>query len=261
MIKKDVITISLAAGFAAIGLVYLWITVVGGGRGAPSSDNTVVPELIKAAELDAVDIFVEPATPEEGRQVAVDVVDRAFRSDRLADSLGTAGLPNESQLRALIQARIELMYNPDYEVYVDQVGELMSTEGREALKGSFFEEEQMWHAYANHYRSAGAAIESVQATVDFESVTVGAGLMGGRQTTYTDDTVYGSQNAADRGGMVFSVDLPVMLPPGNEPDAQIMVLYATLSFVWDSSRSRWLPYRTAVLDPIGNQGPLILLWM
>lgn len=261
MKKKEWITISLAASFAAIGLVFLWITVVGGGRGAQSSENTTVPELTKAAALDAIDSFVEPATIEEGRQVAVDVVDRAFRSDRLTDSLGGANLPNEFQLRALIRARIELMYDPDYEVFVDQIGELMSTDGREALRGSFFEDEQQWNAYANHYRYAGAAIESVQATVDYESVTVGAGLKGGRQTTFTDDKVYGSQGAVDRGGMIFSVDLPVMLPPGNGPDAKIMVLYATLSFVWDSSRSRWLPYRTAVFDPTGNQGPLILLWM
>ena len=90
---------------------------------------------------------------------------------------------------------------------------------------------------------------------------MGDGLWGGRQTQFGDPGVYGANQLVESGATVFNIGIPVMIPPENKPDAKIMVLFATLSFVWDQSRNKWLPYRTAVYDPSGTLGALPALWM
>lgn len=228
----------------------------------PSSNSTVYVNEIGTAELDSIESFIKPSTPEEGKQVAQQLADRAFSTPGLLQPVNGQTLPNEAQLRQLITDRILLMFNPDYDVFVKQVGDLLGRDGHEVLRGTMFGDEKLWYAFANTYKYAGVAVETTRATLDLGSVTVGEGLWGGRQTTLGDPGgVYGSNPLVKHGATVFNIGIPVMLPPKNEPGAKIMVLYATLSFVWDQSRGKWFPYRTAVYDPTGTLGGLPALWM
>lgn len=226
----------------------------------PKKSTPVVDE-VQVARLDEVDDFTEPSTPDQVEQVARRLVDQAFSAQELEQSGSRQSLPNAEQLRQLIRSRLMLMYNPNYEEYVRQIGELLGGDGHAALAGSMFEDEALWYAHANRYRYTGVAIDTARATLDFDSVSMGKGRMGGRQSTFTDIKVYGSAELVNNGQPVFSLEVPVMLPPENTPDAKIMVLFATMSFVWDPSRNKWLPYRTALYDPSGTLGPIPPLWM
>lgn len=224
-------------------------------------EHTVVVDEAQAARLEEVDNFIEPGTPDEVEDMARRLVDQAFSAQELAQSDSGQSLPNAEQLRQLIMSRLLLMYNPSYKDYVEQIGELLGGDGHAALAGSMFEDETLWYAHANRYRYTGVAVDAARATLDFDSVSMGKGRMGGRQSTFTDIKVYGSAELANNGQPVFSIEVPVMLPPENTPDAKIMVLFATMSFVWDPSRHKWLPYRTALYDPTGSLGPIPPLWM
>jgi len=226
------------------------------------SDRTTVYENAFAiAELDLIDSFIEPSTPEEGSQVAEQLVDRAFSTSGLLQSVDGRSLPNEQQLRQLIIDRISLMFNPDYDVFAMQVGDLLGSDGHKALQGTMFADSKLWYIFADTYKYVGVDIETTRATLDLGSVTVGEDLWGGRQTTFGDPGVYGSNKLVEQGGTVFNIGIPIMLPPDNTPTSKITVLYATLSFVWDQSRNKWLPYRTAVYDPTGTLGALSGIWM
>ncbi len=231
----------------------------------PKSDHSdreaVYKNTVAIAELDMIDSFIEPSTPEEGNQVAEQLADRALSTPGLLQSTDGRSLPNEQQLRQLVIDRVSLMFNPDYDVYVTQVGELLGRDGHEALQGTMFEDSKLWLVFADTYDYAGVAIETTRATLDLGSVTLGEDLWGGRQTTFGDPGVYGSNRLVEQGSTVFNIGIPVMLPPDNTPTSKIKVLYATLSFVWDPSRNKWIPYRTAVYDPTGTLGALPVLWM
>lgn len=249
----------LSIVFVSIAVVFLVMKIA--RPVAKLDENTAYVNELAAAELDSIDEFFEPRTPEEARQIASQLVGRAFSTPSLLESVGGRELPNETQLRQLITDRIYLIFNPDYEVFVSQIGELLDREGDEVLRGTMFADESLWYVFANTYKNAGVAINTTRATLDLHSVTMNEGLWGGRQTTFGDPGVYDTKQLVEGGATVFNIGIPVMLPPENEPDARVMVLYATLSFVWDQSRGKWLPYRTAVYDPTGTLGALPSLWM
>lgn len=257
--KYHKIITALAGVFALTAIIFL-VTRINYPSQQSNNSNVYVNELA-TAELDSIESFIEPSTLAESREVAEQLVDRAFSTPDLLQPINGRMLPNEQQLRQLLTDRIRLMFNPDYELFVNQVGDLLGRDGHEVLRGTMFEDEKLWYVFANTYRYAGVAIDATRATLDLESVTLNEGLWGGRQTTFADPGVYGSNPLVEDGATVFNIGIPVMLPPENEPDAKIMVLYATLSFVWDQYRNKWLPHRTAVYDPTGTLGALPALWM
>lgn len=259
MNKQSKIVVISAFVFTAGSAVFL-LTRTSIGQDRSGVGGPYVNE-VGSAELDAIEAFIEPQSPEEAVAVANQLADRAFSTPDLLLPNEGRSLPNEQQLRKLLTDRILLMFNPDYAVFVSHIGDLCDCDGHEALKGTMFEDEDLWYAFANTYRYAGVAIDATRATLDLGSVTMGEGLWGGRQTTFGDPGVYGSDSVMQSGASVFSVGIPVMIPPTNEPDAKIMVLYATLSFVWDQARNKWIPHRTSVYDPTGTLGSLPALWM
>jgi len=261
MIQNRKWMIVFASLFATGGVVFLLTKVNIKPRANGSHQSSGLVNEIGAAELDSIEYFIEPGSPEEGEQVADQLADRAFSTPDLLQPINGRTLPNEQQLRQLLTDRIELMFHPEYEVFVNQVGDLLGRDGHEALRGTMFEDEKLWYAFANVYKYAGVAIETTRATLDLGSVTIGEGLWGGRQTTFGDPFVYGSNALVENGATVFSVGIPVMLPPENTPEGKIMVVYATLSFVFDEYRGKWIPYRTAVYDPTGTLGALPVLWI
>ncbi len=252
------LSFSLAAGIAIFGIVFLATRFSSRLRSHKPSQNTGYVNEIGVAELDSIEYFIEPSSPDEGAQVAEQLAKRAFST---IQQVGEQSLPNEGQLRQLLIDRIKLMFNPEYDVFVNQVGDLLGRDGHEALRGTMFEDEKLWYIFTNTYKYAGVAIDATRATLDLGSVTMGVGLWGGQQTTFGDPGVYGSNALVENGATVFSVGIPVMLPPENTPEAKIMVVYATLSFVFDKSRGKWIPHQTAVYDPTGTLGALPSLWM
>lgn len=249
----------MAAIFSAVGLVFMLTRIDFGSRNSGSASIEINERAI--AELESIEAFIDPSDPEQGKEVADQIVERALSTPGLLEPIRGRALPNEAQLRQLITDRLMLMFNPEYDVFVRQVGELLGQDGRESLQGTMFEDEKLWIVFASTYKDAGVAIDTTRATLDLGSVTMGDGLWGGRQTQFGDPGVYGANQLVESGATVFNIGIPVMIPPENKPDAKIMVLFATLSFVWDQSRNKWLPYRTAVYDPSGTLGALPALWM
>ncbi len=259
MIQKHKWMVVPAGLFAAGGVVF----VLNKANLGPSKSNhsTVVVNTIGADELDSIDLFIEPATSEECSEIAKQVADRALATPGLSQSARNHSLRNEQQLRRLIEERVRIMLNPEYEAYVRQIGGLFGIDGREALRGTMFEDEQLWRGFASAYKDAGIAVDATRATLDFDSVTIGKSLWGGRQTTFGDPGIYGSKPIVDDGGEVVSVSIPIMIPPSEATGQKIMVVYITLSFVFSESNGKWIPYRTAVYDPTGALGALPVLWI
>ena len=248
--------------FAVAGIVFVTSRVMSGGAGKSVKDQTgIVPNTQLVAELDSVESFIEPTNPEECSRISEQLTTQAFLAFSLEQEQDGKPIKNERQLRQLIQDRIRLILDPDYNSYIHHLGDLLEMDGREALHGTMFADEKLWDVFSSSYKHAGIAIDTTRVTRDLGSVTLGEDLAGGRQTTFGDPGVYGSKFVAERGGETFSVVIPMMLPPQNEPGAKLMVVFATLSFVWDDSRSKWIPYRTAVHDPSGTSGALPPLWM
>lgn len=245
--------------FAVGGLVFMALRLGSGDQS--TSRSTGLANTVGIAELDAIESFTEATSPEDAAQVARQLTDRALATPGLFDSASRRSLQNEEQLRRLIENRLRLMFDPSYDTFVRQVGELMGRDGQAALQGTMFENEKLWYAFANSYKYAGVAIDATRGTLDLDSVTLHKGIWGGAQTTFGDPGLYGTGPIVDQGTDVFSISIPLMLPPENTPDAKIRVVWGILSFAWDESRGKWFPYRTGVYDPSGTIENVPSLWM
>lgn len=257
MSKK--ITLGLSVIFVACALLLLLVRVL--PLADTSSNTTGYPNAIGIAELNSIDSFRESTSSEDSAVIAQEIAGRALSTPGLFSAKERASIQNEDQLRKLIEDRLRLMLNPKYEAFVAHIGDLLEQDGRAALQGTMFDNKVLWDTFADEYRYAGVSIDSVRATLDLSSVTVNEGLWGGASTTFNDPGVYNTEQLAENGAVIFSVSVPLMLPPDNTPNAKIIVVWGILSFVWNEPKGKWYPYRTSVYDPTGTLENVPPLWM
>lgn len=215
--------------------------------------------------LEAIEDFLQPTTPEERASAAKAVAQQAAAILQSPSFVRPPGEPvrrtqNEAALLRLVEARVRLLLDPDYDAYVRHVGEVMGRDGTAVLSGTMFEDKKLWTSFASAFQSAGIAPEAVVVLAGPEHLQPDS-LMGGHRTTLEDTGIYGSKAVVDAGGEVRDLVVPMLFfrQPGSEP--AVLTVFITLSFVWDATRSRWLPFKAGVHDPSGVADYLPVPWI
>ena len=229
-------------------------------KGSNPSGNGYANSLGEA-ELDSIQSFQELSNSEESRLIAEEIAGRALEAPGLTQMTDGAKIKNEQQLRSLIEDRVDLILDPEYEKFVSHIEELLGRDGNDALQGTMFADKGLWERFSGAYKYAGVSVDSVRSTLDLSSVTIHQGLWGGAATDFTDPGLYGTADLNLDAAKFFSVSVPLMIQPENTPDAKIMVVWGILSFVWVESKQKWLPYRNSVYDPSGTLEQVPPLWI
>jgi len=256
--RRTIVTVLaclFAAGAVGYAVVVLWGPSAGPSQPDPLADTAGV------ARLEAIESFVAADTPSDATRIADGIVERVDASLDEARNEG-AHVPNESQLRVLVHERVRLTLDPEYDAYVRHVGDLLGHDGASALEGTMFGDPKLWAAFAQPNLQAEIAIDPVRAALEQGALSQDEGMAGGQRTSITDPGIYGSVALAEGGADRVDVEIPMMLPPTHDgPDASIMLVVVTMSFVYDPSRGVWLPYKTSTHDPTGTHTGLAAMWI
>ncbi len=219
-------------------------------------------DLAGIARLDEIETFESAETPQRAASIANQIADHAL--DKLSQQTSAEGarLPNEDQLRDLVRERVRLTLDPDYDEYTRHVAELLSRDAAEALKGTMFEDPNLWNAFAQRNRQAQIAIKPTHAILERGDLPTGVGLQGGQRASITDPGIYNSTPLAESGALRVDINIPMTLPPNHDaPDASVMTVFVTMSFVHDPQTGIWLPYKTTTTDPSGTYEQMAAMWI
>jgi hypothetical protein len=251
--NRSNLTIIAAAAFAGLGAV--WALKSAGCLSRANPPPTAITDTAAVENLNAISEFLEPADDAERAALASEV-----RETILTRTAERKSVPDERDrlLARLVEERIALILSPDYDRYLDQITAWTGRNASEAIKGTMFENRELWTAFANAGASAAIAPEGVLIRTASESLADPDSLAGGYRATLEDPGYYGTAPLIAAGAEVRDVVIPMVVYSAEHPKG--LLVYATIGFVWDANRSTWLPYKTGVQDPTGENA-VTALWI
>lgn len=235
----------VALGIFIIGSVVA-IRALQSGRAGPSRNQTPALEL-DTADREPLDYLISGVDAP-----SVDIVHLVAQSAKRSLD-GFAGGDQLSLRRSALflqaaQDRLSLYLDPSWDWYVSQV---RSITGREPTS-----DQAEWELYAAGFVRLPVAPELASVEVRYRAGEQRqAGIVDTRETyrrddgTYCEDTsIVHGQGIEKQGLDVYELVLPAVFPDELNPPATFEG-WLVLSFYWDQSRNKWVPWRSAVRMP------------
>ncbi len=214
----------------------------------PTPDGALI-NVEGAAALEATRQFLTPQTEE----------DRAQVPDRIAEAMRSVSPdPRDAALMGIMRERLAIAVNPDYERYVAHVAAVtgQSAGAVRSQLGDVFRER--WEISSQGLRNASFGLDGCE-------IQPGDRILnraGGGVAMRNDPGIYGSARLlADERAELRQVSIPVILYLSLGGQPQTLLVNFVTGFVWDASRSRWIPFIAGFYDPSGQEERLPAPWI
>ncbi len=243
--------LAIAIGVFIFGALSLWWAIPNKPR--PDSAEVIRPDAAAVVALDEAE-FVTPGGGATDADLPASIarsLAAAIAELPLADALSAE---QSEGLAAAVRERIELYIAPDYGRYLQSLERLTGRDRASRVAG--FLSEKDWASLAERYKNSSYAASSVRVQPSvLEGQSISTVAAGGHTSYRRDLGMYGPRRQPgpdeifDAYEVLIPMTGPVAVPRSGGAGDVTMPAYLSLTFIWEPSKSRWIPWRAGVHDP------------
>jgi len=239
----------IAILFTAAAVGFLVRSCVNTRTGIPEIELPTLVDEHGSQRLETAEQFLTPISDEQ----------RALIPGKLAQAVKSVQqLDHQDSLLLLFEERIRMLLDPDLDDYIKHVAD-MTGNSPSQIRGKLGERFlTRWDIDTKLFRDASFATDQCTLSLgDSANVQAGGILIAKR-----DPGFYETANLLSRqDAQLAEFRIPVILAVSMNGRGQTLVLDLVMGFVWNPSRSVWVPHVVALHDPSAVETRLPAPWI